>query len=151
MAMTPGTYLRLRREAAGTSIDDVVAMLPTEPRVDAIARAAWLRGIEADEAPIGAEVIKALRYAFAFDARVLRWLADLRSSPGLLAPRLCRKCACSEFDPCDGGCWWVAEDLCSSCPVDEPGEAAQPGPDDVGAEGEVPHRVNDAAAHGAAA
>ena len=29
--------------------------------------------------------------------------------------RTCRICGCWELAACDGGCWWVAEDLCSSC------------------------------------
>jgi hypothetical protein len=27
----------------------------------------------------------------------------------------CRVCGCSTFKPCDGGCEWVEEDLCSAC------------------------------------
>ncbi len=27
----------------------------------------------------------------------------------------CRRCGCSNFSACDGGCWWVEDDLCSSC------------------------------------
>jgi hypothetical protein len=30
------------------------------------------------------------------------------------APR-CRQCGCTEHSPCDEGCWWVEEDLCSAC------------------------------------
>ncbi|MDP2729107.1 MAG: hypothetical protein Q8O55_01335 [Dehalococcoidales bacterium] len=29
--------------------------------------------------------------------------------------RYCRVCGCSEEDPCDGGCGWAEEDLCSAC------------------------------------
>ena len=110
MAMSPGTYLRKRREAADLSVDDVAAMLPTEPRTAALSRAEWLRRIEADVVPIGNDVAAALRYAFAFDASVLRRLEDLRTSPGLPEPRLCRICACSEYDAC--------------LPDGEPGQAA---------------------------
>lgn len=28
---------------------------------------------------------------------------------------VCRVCGCTEHRACDGGCWWVAPDLCSSC------------------------------------
>jgi len=31
------------------------------------------------------------------------------------AERACRVCGCTETRACEGGCWWVAEDLCSSC------------------------------------
>jgi hypothetical protein len=132
MAMSPGTYLRKRREAADLTIDDVATMLPTEPHSPALSRAEWLTQIEADVQPIGNDVVGALRYVFAFDASVLRRLQDLRACPGLPEPRLCRKCACSAFDPCHtngplgrGTCMWVEEDLCSACPPEgEPGVAA---------------------------
>lgn len=29
--------------------------------------------------------------------------------------RKCRVCGCDWNHPCPGGCWWVEEDLCSSC------------------------------------
>lgn len=31
------------------------------------------------------------------------------------AVRACRVCGCTDFQACEGGCWWVAADLCSSC------------------------------------
>jgi hypothetical protein len=27
----------------------------------------------------------------------------------------CRVCGCSNLSACAGGCWWVEDDLCSSC------------------------------------
>ena len=27
----------------------------------------------------------------------------------------CRVCGCSHYNPCEGGCWWVEQDLCSAC------------------------------------
>lgn len=27
----------------------------------------------------------------------------------------CRVCGCTWNTPCDGGCWWVEDNLCSSC------------------------------------
>jgi len=29
--------------------------------------------------------------------------------------RRCRMCACTDDEACEGGCWWVADDLCSRC------------------------------------
>lgn len=29
--------------------------------------------------------------------------------------RVCRVCGCTQENPCDGGCYWVEEDLCSAC------------------------------------
>ena len=34
----------------------------------------------------------------------------------------CRVCGCTHYNPCDGGCWWVEDDLCSACAVGEEGE-----------------------------
>ena len=31
------------------------------------------------------------------------------------AARACRVCGCTEHHACLGGCYWVEEDLCSSC------------------------------------
>lgn len=33
--------------------------------------------------------------------------------------RRCRACGCSEFDPCEGGCGWYDDDLCTRCADDE--------------------------------
>lgn len=27
----------------------------------------------------------------------------------------CRLCGCTDERACPGGCWWVRDDLCSSC------------------------------------
>ncbi|EYB68839.1 hypothetical protein DEIPH_ctg017orf0216 [Deinococcus phoenicis] len=27
----------------------------------------------------------------------------------------CRVCGCTNNWPCDGGCWWAEDDLCTSC------------------------------------
>lgn len=32
----------------------------------------------------------------------------------------CRVCGCSNLSACTGGCWWVEDDLCSSCRGTEP-------------------------------
>jgi hypothetical protein len=29
--------------------------------------------------------------------------------------RYCRVCGCKDDDPCEDGCYWVEEDLCSAC------------------------------------
>jgi hypothetical protein len=29
--------------------------------------------------------------------------------------RFCRNCGCSDERACEGGCWWIAADLCSEC------------------------------------
>lgn len=130
MAITPGTYLRLRREAAGLSIEDVAGVIATVPHMDALGRAGWLRLVEADETPIGADVIDTLRNVFRFDQVVLMDLDDIaRGATVVPAPRLCRLCACSENDACIDpvthiGCAWVAAELCSACALPPAAPAA---------------------------
>lgn len=42
----------------------------------------------------------------------------------------CRECGCTNLSACPGGCWWVEDDLCSSCPR-APGPAATDIPADA--------------------
>jgi hypothetical protein len=98
--VTPGRYLRLRRQAAAVRLSD----LPIG--VSAVV-------IELDmRLPTDAEVA-ALRSAFRFDTALLAAIARGET------PRICRVCGCSEIDACVGprgtGCHWVERDLCSSC------------------------------------
>jgi hypothetical protein len=34
--------------------------------------------------------------------------------------QVCRVCGCTNFAACAGGCWWVEDDLCSSCSCPHP-------------------------------
>lgn len=121
MAITPGTYLRMRREARGLTRDDLALMLETVPPVCAHRRAEWIDLIERDEMPIAASTIEALRGAFAFDLQILLRLGELASGFDRPAPQLCRSCACSWDDPCVDGdgqcCGWVPGDSthCTAC------------------------------------
>jgi hypothetical protein len=152
---SPGTYLRLRREAAGLTIDDVAAIFGTVPGVPLSARADMLRSIEADVTPIGDDVIRVLMKArelgsFPFDPVVLVQLVDLQAGSPLQfgRPRICRVCACSQSDPCYrvglGGytctCGWAEADLCDSCAPARPPHAA--GPDDGDSGEETPPPAN---------
>lgn len=138
---SPGTYLRLRREAQGLSIEDVAAFVRTVPHLDLHGRCALLRGIEADLTPISDDIIGSLIRAadegsFRFDPEILVRLIDIAAGDtSRTRPRLCRKCACSEFDACNCGsqgggwigCHWIEPDLCSACaPTDASAEALQP-------------------------
>lgn len=29
--------------------------------------------------------------------------------------RKCRICGCTQYNACDGGCYWITDDLCSQC------------------------------------
>lgn len=42
-------------------------------------------------------------------------VAELREQVGQLDGDACRVCGCTEHTPCEDGCWWVEEELCSSC------------------------------------
>lgn len=114
-ALTPGAYLRLRREAAGISRQDAAERLHTEPRLPTAAREEWIAAIEADVRPASFATIAALRWVYSFDLDVLATLAAAALGFDVRPPRLCRVCACSDQDGCRVGCRWVAPDLCSAC------------------------------------
>lgn len=40
-------------------------------------------------------------------------------APRPLAERVCRVCGCTQNHACEGGCWWINDDLCSSCAAKE--------------------------------
>ncbi len=119
--LTPGQYIAKRRAAAGLSIDDVAISLATVPRLGEVDRIAWLQRIEADVSPVTFDVFAVLTVCVPMDAMVLRELIALADAcdDTLEAPRLCRTCACSEFDPCEdehgATCGWADHDLCTAC------------------------------------
>jgi hypothetical protein len=112
--VTLGSYLRLRRKAAGLTLEQL-----------AIGGTAAL-AIERDlRLPTAAELVE-LRASYRFDTHLL--LAIVRGAN----PPICRFCGCSELDACVGargiGCHWVERDLCSSC-----AERARPLPEGLAA------------------
>ena len=125
--MTPGTYLRLRREAAGLSIEDLALRIDTDVKVSARSRAELLDLIETDTAVIGADVVKALQDlralgAFAFDRHVLWQLIAIHAGAEIPAPEICNGCGCSWNDACadlaaGGFCGWATRenDWCTVC------------------------------------
>lgn len=120
MVMTPGTYLRLRREASGLSVEDVAARIASDPRLGERDRVEWLRQIERDEAPTNVDVAVALAHVFRFSPNILGRLLSI--AVGIngeeTAPRLCRACGCSQHDACFDGhatCAWATDDLCTHC------------------------------------
>ena len=113
--MTPGEYIRRRREARGLSADVVEA--------SCIAIGASYGGggldvplfaIEGDAGDmISLRDATLLSEAIDFDLAVFGALTA--GGP----PPICRVCACSEFDPCEdpdmfSTCSWVEDDLCSA-------------------------------------
>ncbi len=129
-ALTPGAYLARRRQAAGLSIDDIAAMIATDPRLDQRARRAWLAQMEADLSPISIESVTALSHCFAFSRLVLQRLGNHAREPERFdPPRVCRACACSELDAClstEGpACAWAEDDLCTACALPVPRASAE--------------------------
>jgi hypothetical protein len=44
------------------------------------------------------------------------WLMGVRfACNSIVGRRTCRICGCWEHAACEGGCGWVADDLCSAC------------------------------------
>ncbi len=84
--ISPGTYVRLRREALGLSRDDLAVMLDTVPGVSARRRAEWLETIETDVEAISVCVALALHDTIAIDLRILAyWMAIAEGAkPSLL-------------------------------------------------------------------
>lgn len=114
--MTPGTYIRLRREAAGLSIEQA------EAAIAAGMLSAPLAELEADTAmPRGMDGA-VLSYAFAIDDMVLAALCADQGGGDQV--RICRECGCSRNDPCEPRtglfCAWAEADLCTACtPVEK--------------------------------
>lgn len=121
MTISPGTYLRKRREAAGLSVTAIAIQIATEPRLAEHGRVDWIGGIEQDTMPARFETLVVLRNLFPFDFGVLERLVQISLGADLPAPQICRVCACSEHDACKvppfGACWWLTNDLCTSCDI----------------------------------
>lgn len=134
MAMSPGTYVRKRREAACLSIEDIALAIGTAPRIPALDRAEWIALVERDELPVGMDMVEALSgiAELPFDKHVLVILIGIARGEQWDAPALCRVCACSWWDPClctDGGdCAWVDGDLtlCTACAGRMPAGTGEP-------------------------
>lgn len=132
--MSPGSYLRKRREAARLSLSDVarlVAKLPWPVGPAAAAEVERVRirlaAAECDSEPFAVSQAELLRHAFRLDLTVYAQLLDLHAAGagtfaafGLPVPRVCRSCACSWHDACStafGPCAWTVNepDLCTAC------------------------------------
>lgn len=108
--MTPGTYIKLRREAAGLSIAAVMAVLAGGGLLSAP-----MEELEADQAvPTGMDAAL-LFYAFPIDDMLL---ARLKAGEPV---QMCRECGCSEGFECYeqhliGTCWLPPRgETCSGC------------------------------------
>lgn len=113
--ITPGTYLRMRREAARMTLREA-ALCYAHTTAGASSAELLLADAEADRAILSAGSLVRLGYAFAFDGEIYQDLVE-----GLPTPSLCRVCACSWNLPCEeadhGPCAWTdqSETLCTAC------------------------------------
>jgi hypothetical protein len=128
--MTPGTYLRKRREAAGLDLHQVAATLAVLPWAvrpasteDVVLLEKRLILAECGTHDLTPEQALLLRSVFRFDAEVYERLFlchHAGRANGLPRPDVCRGCGCSWHDACEDagvGCHWSAADptLCSAC------------------------------------
>lgn len=117
LPLTPARYLRLRRLAAGLSVDAVARSISANNQAEARALVLLL---ETDGSKARyRQTIEAFADAFPIDADVY---LQLRDTPADQHPRICRGCGCSEWDPCVAGdgahaCAWRGPATCSRCVV----------------------------------
>lgn len=140
-ALKPGTYLALRRQAAGYSVDAFARALllvaehyaPARPAIhgrvpaarptldESRARFRKMRDtVTLLESPNGrtndADLLWAIASLFPFNRAVYHQLA---TAPANRHPRVCRGCGCSDHDACvdiqDHVCSLLTPDLCSHC------------------------------------
>ncbi|SDA21735.1 hypothetical protein [Sphingomonas sp. NFR15] len=113
--MTPWRYLKLRRLAAGLTIERLAESITPRGR-DRRKTVALIALLETEGAHARNDLtLRALANAFPFDPLVYRQLAE---EPADRHPRVCGTCGCSHWDPCEseaGCCAWTAPDQCSRC------------------------------------
>lgn len=121
---TPGTYLRMRREAAGLSLLQVSLSTIPEPGTGAEGVVALpvraLIDAEADRAPLGDMTIGVVSRVVPLAREIYAALRD-----DLPVTPICKGCACSWFDPChrEGRpCAWTDSSAteCTACAAKEP-------------------------------
>lgn len=129
--LSPGSYLRLRREAAGLSIQSAASALAALPiavgggtyRARTAMLEAMLLRIEGNLGFLRPEQARIVAGAFHFDTKVYEELALIHCAGpgcGLPIPQVCHTCGCSWFDPCVDGvdcCGWsdLNPQLCTTC------------------------------------
>jgi hypothetical protein len=126
--MTPGTYLRKRREAAGVAIETAAMMLAIRhardmdiqwmvisERVALLTR--QLTDGEADIHHIDVACARLLGEIVALDLDAYECILLGYLGCAVPTPTVCRECACSWDNPCDCGCSFTDADpeLCTAC------------------------------------
>ena len=75
-SVTPGTYIRLRREACGMTIENVAMEIESDPPVSVSRRIEGLKMIEADVEEISPSTAMVLHDVIGIDLRILAyWMA----------------------------------------------------------------------------
>lgn len=136
--MTPGTYLRKRREAAGISLDAAALTLSVDfesnrPKgivyqADIVTFFGRLCAAENDADNLTVAQAAMLRRVYSFDMAVYEALLLRHYGCAVPIPQVCRECACSWNDPCHqpehGPCAWSDHDpeLCTGCERRHAGE-----------------------------
>lgn len=120
--LSPAGYLRLRRKAAGLSVETVARRISANNQDEARALVCLLE-TEGTKARYR-ETVEGFADAFPIDVDVYM---QLRDTPSDQHPRICRGCGCSEWDPCVAGdgahtCAWHGLATCTRCV----GESAVP-------------------------
>lgn len=118
----PGEYMKLRREAAGLSIEEVAAQL-AHTNADRIDVRNEITLLEDDQPGLFIPLVMRMRAAFRFDPDIYLALLGFAQDAGSTAPRprICTGCGCSWSDPCaddaDSPCRWSARrvDSCTHC------------------------------------
>ena len=136
--ISPGTYVRLRREHAGWTLDQLALQLGTRPGSADIRTE--LDALEADAPGDHLALVWRLVHVFRIDPHIYLALAGHAADPdsGLPSPRICRGCGCSWNDPCriesngpDDGepCSWAGDsDWCTACAQRAAPTPPAPGP-----------------------
>lgn len=113
--MTPANYLRLRRKAAGLTLEQVAEQLMPRAGFRPMV-VAFLRVLETDGCTAKhRDHIDRLTAVFPLDPDVYYQLVN---EPADRLPHICSGCGCSAYDPCtgaDGTCRFVASDACDRC------------------------------------
>lgn len=142
--MTPGTYLRKRREAAGVSLElAAVAFIPWPPAGLPAVRgalgtplvalvlkiAAWLAELENDQRHVDSLALTQLQGVVPFEREAYDRLVALHHGVDVPPPSICRECGCGVLTACsDQGhaCAWSETDphLCTACERREAIDAA---------------------------
>lgn len=101
-------------EIGAIALEYVVAAYGRDAYADQDGEALLARAHEAAEALLHGQLHEAVQDALADMMPALDDEAALVPVP-LRLGRVCRACACSEYDPCPEGCGWKEPDLCTSC------------------------------------